>query len=418
MATPTAASANRVGLRYGDELYTTAGVAHDPAGSWGTVPSVNFDSMNFTGESLEHNKSTERSKNIRTDRQMSPAVQVATRAAGDTMHELNVGGEQPIFIGAALETTLAYVSTSNWQSIQTASGSATFATGPDTITLSGANFDTKFVVGQFIRVTGSVNNGTNAVPKFFSIKAVTSATVLTVNETLTAEGPVSVVISGTMARNGTTTRSFYIEKAFTDVANTFIRFPGAVINAWDLSFEAGQIVKSNFTWLAEKGDSATSSATMSSITAAATHNPLNATSNVSGIYEGGSALSSCILNAAIKVENGLRERPAVGRPGSCGIGEGACNVTGRLQAYFDGLTLYDKFEGHTGTSLRLVLQDSALGGYIITVPSLKYTTGRVVARSGNSDVILELEFAADIAGTSTGQIAPGCMIQVDRFAAV
>lgn len=421
MPTPTAANANRVALCYADEIYDRVGVALSPAGSWGTLPNARFDTCNYTGESLAHEKTTERSRNIRSDRQMAPAVQVSTRAAGDTQHELNALGEQPVFIGAALAGTLAYVGSSNWMTNQTATGSSniTFTNGTNVISSSGApSFDTKFVAGQFIRVIGTTNNGTNSVPKYFSIKSVDSATAMTVNESLTLESGTSAVISGTMIRNGTVARSFQLEKNFADVGSTFLKFSGAVIGAWELSFEAGGIAQSRFTWMAEKGANATTTASNATPYDPATHNPFNATSNVTGIYEGGSALSSCIRSVSIRVENGLRERPAVGRVGSCGIGYGPCNVTGTVQAYFDGLTTYDKFEDHTGTSLRLLLVDSGLGAYMFTVPSLKYTAGRALARGGDSDVLLELEFAADISGTSSGQIAPGCMIQVDRWAAV
>lgn len=421
MATPTASSANRVALRYADEIYTRAGVARGGGAGWAILPSEKFDTCNYTGESLAHEKNTERSKNIRSDRQMAPAVQVSTRAAGDTQHELNVTGEQPVFIGAALAGTLAYETAANWQSDQSEVGSSnlTFTGGgANTIAKAGATFDEKFVVGQFIRVIGTSDNGTNAVPKYFSIKSVDSATQITTNEALTTENNTSGTVSGTVMRNGTVARSFYLEKDYADVGSTFLQFPGAMINTWELSFEAGGIAQSRFTWLAEKG--LRSASTASNATPQydpATHNPLNATSNVTGIYEGGSALTSCVLGVTLRVQNGLRERPAVGRVGSCGIGYGPCDVTGTVRAYFDGLTTYAKFEDHTATSLRLLLVDSGKGAYMFTVPSMKYTVGRVLARSGDSDVIAEFEFAADISGTSTGQIAPGCMIQVDRWAA-
>jgi len=77
-----------------------------------------------------------------------------------------------------------------------------------------------------------------------------------------------------------------------------------------------------------------------------------------------------------------------------GIGFGRREVTGNMNAYFDGLTLYNKFINGDAISFSFVLSDGDGNGYCVTFPKVKFSQGNVQVQGNNSDVMQALQWQA------------------------
>lgn len=446
MGTP--ADSARTSLRWIDELYDPADGTAWP-GTWGTTPAAeDMYTANFTGETLDYDKQTKRSETIRGDRQQAPAVVISASAKGGTDHEISSSTEIPVFMGAATMGSLNFSdgaqspNSTSWAVVKSYTGSSnvTFDESDKTISVTaGSAFKTKFVPGQWIRVSGTTNNGTDSAPKYFSIASISSDTLMYLNEAPTDEASVSAKIEGCMVRNGATERSFTLEKQFNDMDDaTMISYTGMEIDTWDVDLTAGEIATTKFTWMGKSAAISDTTVCGGEIVAVPHHDAMNCASNVGIINVGGdpyvpanggsvwidgTRVDTCIRSVKWTLNNNLRSRPRIGSLSSCNVGKGRCNITGTISAYFENSDLYEKFQNHTSISLRCSLTDLQGGApaagntYIITLPSLKLTTGSVHAAGADQDVMAEFGFEADVSA-SDATIAPGCMIQIDRFEAI
>jgi hypothetical protein len=94
-----------------------------------------------------------------------------------------------------------------------------------------------------------------------------------------------------------------------------------------------------------------------------------------------------------------------------GIMEGTVDITGTIEAYFEDLALYEKFEDHTASSLSFRFTDAGGNVLIVTLPRLFFARGPVFASGINTDVMVPLEFQAVRDPTLD------CEIQIDALAA-
>lgn len=199
--------------------------------------------------------------------------------------------------------------------------------------------------------------------------------------------------------NGTTERSFYLERYHADVTQYF-KFAGMVVNSMSLSVSAGQISTGSFDFVGKDSSlSATSINDPTAYTAQSTTTAFNGIDNVASIYEGGSELSGVFVQSlSLQVNNNVRGLKAIGSAGSQDIGVGAFEVTGSLQVYFANSTLYNKLINNTETSLKFNLNDGPLGvggnNYLIEFPRTKYESGSINTGGMNQDVMQTLNFRA------------------------
>jgi hypothetical protein len=87
-------------------------------------------------------------------------------------------------------------------------------------------------------------------------------------------------------------------------------------------------------------------------------------------------------------------------------------VTGTLQAYFTTHALMDKFLTQPESSIAVALKDAAGNGYVIELPSVRFTNGQRVAGGRNDDIIADMEFTAFMHATEVKTI------KVSRFTTV
>ncbi len=375
--------------------------------SWGVTPdngtTDRLTPIRFTGESLGFNLRHESSREVRDDRQVTNLIRTGAEAGGEIRVELSHGAHDALIAGALW---------SDWSAPLAITGEtdiAAQATGNKLASVTAGRFAT-VAVGQWLRVGGfaqAANNG------FFQVAAKNgAATELTltggtlVNE---AAGP-AVTLKGCVLRNGVLARSFTIEKKFADIGQ-FIAFTGMRVDRCGLQIAAQEVIAGSFTFQGKAAAIAAASAVTTTPLDAVAGQVVSAVGNVSAIRQGGQPSPLFFRSLGIDIANNLRALNAVGTLGSVGIGVGACDVTGRLSAYFEDDALYRDYLDGVETSLSLRIEDGQGNAYVVTLPRLKFESGQVLAEGPNQDVMAELGWRA------LRDPALGCTIQIDRFAA-
>jgi len=386
------ADSNRVGLSYAEEV--TFGTALS-----GPV----MQQLNFTSESLKSNTNTVTSETIRSDRNVSDITPVGGGAGGDIGFELRYNDIEPLIAGAlqnAWATTLV-------------SAAIASVTASAAILQADSSALNHIVVGNFLRIKGNTASATNDGD--FRVTAV-STTAGTTRLTLTDASSGSAAafttevfsgagtVVGRNIRNGTTPKSYYIEKDFADTGSSIAQYAGMRVTSMSLNFESQAILTGSlgFTGKSQVMGSATIA---SAVTAASTNKVLNASGNVGRVWEGGQAVTGVAFQSiSVDLNNNPREQAKVGSDALVGVGTGRAEITGNVTAYFENNTLVNKFTSGTKSNFRFQITDNDGNSYIVDIPLITYTDFTVAAGGGNQDVVQDGTWGASIDATGTYSI--------------
>lgn len=392
------ADTNRVKFRYLEES------------AWNTTPASAMSEFRLTGESLNYNIANTTSEEIRSDRQVTDLVQTSASVDGDLNWELSYGAQDDLFEGMLLSDWVG-VGGGSTETITSGESASNLdfdldSTG-NTITF-GSSVTHAVVAGQWIELTGSA-----ADDGFHLVTAVSGQelTVESIATTETLDETDAATVTGARLRNGTTEKSYTLEKEFNDITQ-LLSYTGCEVNQGTMNFATGSIVNGTFSVIGGGSAIGTSTVGTGSPTAAPTNDVMNAVSNIGSLREGGTEVTSAYLNEiSFTINNNLRGQEAVANLGFVGIGTGRCDVTGSFTAYFEDQTLYNKYLNGTRTSLDIRVADASGNAYVISMPEIEYDSGTVVAEGGNADVMVSLSFTAirDVTYDNT--------IQICRFAA-
>ena len=380
---------NRTGIYFIEEV------------TWGTTPASALQELSITGESLgfviDHMVSGE----IRDDRQITDLVQTGAECNGGFNFELSYGTFDDLLEGALWSDWSTVVDVDSADITVAASGSTYTSAATENFVTDG------IVVGQKVMVSGFSNSENNGMKTVTAVAAL----VLTVAETLVDESPpANAIISGAYLRNGTTEKSYSIERKHDDITE-FFGFLGMVVNTLELTIAANAAVTGGFEFTGKSAALAQATIGTGGPDAATTTEVMDALSNVGTIEEGGVALSLMIQEISISVANNVRGIPAVGTLGAADIGVGKCDITGTLNVMFADDSLYDKYLANTATSLTFTITDAAGNSYVFTLPNIKFETDQPNAEGQDADVVENITWRAMRDATTD------CMIQIDRIAA-
>lgn len=347
--------------------------------TYGTSPGLTFEEVRFTSESLAKTTGTTTSAEIRSDRQITDVVRVSDGVDGAIEGELSYSG-----LGTASsaqdELMEAALMSASFSAVQTNTGSWTIAGS----NITGTGVGTSLVVGDWVRV----KNGATLIGYFF----VTAQSANSITVTPTPSGAAATEVErGSYIQNGTTERSFTIERQHTDVASTFELYTGVKVNSMTVNVAAGSISRYTFALLGQDEVSAATS-TATSTTNHTTNPIMNGVDNVYAVRENHASLGTIVRSFSLTVANNHFARQAVGSLGPVSMGSGSCVVTGTLSVYFENNTLLDKFRNWTTTNLSFILQDSAGNAYCFHIPECKLTLGRASTPGLNQDITAELSF--------------------------
>lgn len=185
---------------------------------------------------------------------------------------------------------------------------------------------------------------------------------------------------------GTTQKSFTIERRFTDISQ-YLRYTGCIVNTMSLTIPNTGIVTGEFGFFAK--DMNTSGTSLGTPTDVTTNEPFVAAGGT--LTEGGSPFAA-VTALSINLENGVGPNFAVGSNLTRDPSYGKSMVTGTLEAYFEDLTLYNKFLNETISSLSMDLTDG-VNTLTLSLPRIKYT-GAEIPVDGEGSIKASLPFVA------------------------
>jgi hypothetical protein len=198
--------------------------------------------------------------------------------------------------------------------------------------------------------------------------------------------------STNVLKNGTTQKSFTIEKTFeAGATDQYHRFLGAVANTMSLQIQANQIVTGTFGFLAKQATSAQAAIASSSYTAANTNPIINPQANFGSLAITG-ATSPEITAINLNITNNLRQQSVIGQTASRGIGTGRFEVSGDVTAYFTNAELYELYLAGTAADLSFRLGGASSLKYVFDVGTIKFETAEVLAGGNDQDVLVKMGF--------------------------
>lgn len=371
---------NQTALYFGEEV------------TWGTLATCTFQELRFTGESFAYNISNITSGEIRSDRQVTALIQTDADVTGGFNFELSYDSFNAMLEGALWSdwSTNLSISTSGIGIVD--DGTLTAGTGA---TADVANFSLA-TVGQWIELRGSSNATNNGYYQITAKASSESMTVSPVPDGTVASGSDTITISGSYLRNGTTEHSYSVIRYHGGLASgQYFTFLGQVVNSFNLAAQSGAILTGSFDFIGKNATLTQSSSDVASADAAGTNDVLNAVSNVAEVREGGTDVSTCLVNGLdFTIANNVRGLKAIGNLGNCDIGVGKCDVTGTLTAYFKDDSLYDKYLAGTASSLSYKVEDSSGNAYIVDMPQIEFESDGINAGGQDQDVMETLGFRA------------------------
>lgn len=328
-----------------------------------TPPTPTMLSLRHTGSSLLLGKDTFQSAELRSDRQISDFRHGNKRAQGDINIELSFNEFEPF---------LAAVLGGSWQANYAPSGTDIKAAKTGNYIYSSTTTLSSFLVGDMIYASGFTSNDATYI---ISSVAATKIELETVPNAIAAtEAGVKTVslIRMSGVRAGTTKTSFTFEREFSDI-NKYAQFRGCMINTMNLSMKPNAIVTGTFGVIGKS--SAYAGTTLdASPTASYTDSPLDAFTG--NLYEDGVAVG-LITGIDLTIDNGASPNFVVGSSFASNVTLGRSNVTGTVTAYFQNMTMLNKFINETASSIEVYLGSGAYGqsSYRIYLPRIKYGSG-------------------------------------------
>lgn len=206
-------------------------------------------------------------------------------------------------------------------------------------------------------------------------------------------------------------KSFSIEKGFLgQTVPNYIVYAGMVVGQMSLTFRPGAILTGSIEFLGKSGSISTTPLD-STPTAVTSADILNSVSDVGVIAEGGARVASpnYVQEFSITIVDSLLSRTGIGQSGLIGIGHGREMVTGKLTTYFGNAAQYTKFINDTESSIACQVGTDG-GGYMITVPRMKFSASTVVAGGVDQDVVADSSWSALYDSTTATSL------QIDRLA--
>jgi hypothetical protein len=380
-----------------------------------TAASTARRKVRITGESLQFNQTFDKSKEIRSDRQIAEQILLGASGQGGFQAEMLYNEYDAFMESALLSTFLAF----GVKGVSPSLTTPTFAA--NTLTQTGGTSFATIAKGQWVQIQGCTgtylpNNGVFQS----SLSVAATATVLTFEGTpfsQTGAATGTVTISTSRLTNGTAFRTHNLEVEFNDIAQ-FLTVVGVGFNKLSFGATANQVATLQFDTVSAKALAMTATSNLNGtddVNFPTTYSPINATSNVAKLYEAGAVIPNTFVKSlSFDLENGLAAQMAIGSLAPVGCRPGTLNVTGKMSVYLADGSIYNKFVNNVPSSLAIVLCDGPVGtgnGYVITLPSLRYTDANAVAGGIDQDMMVELTFAAKI------DVLTGKMIIVDRFGA-
>lgn len=187
---------------------------------------------------------------------------------------------------------------------------------------------------------------------------------------------------------GVTPKYFSIEDAALDIGQ-YRLFKGCTVNNLAVSIKPNQMVTTTFGLIGK--DLAISSTSVDPTKTAASNNqPFDAYSGSLKIADAGGSLTSIatITGIDFSMNNNMAATFVVGSASTPQLEYGNVAVEGTITAYFEDLSLYNRFLNETETALEVVVDDpTGSSDYTILFPRVKFNGGSTPVDSPTSRIM-------------------------------
>jgi hypothetical protein len=325
-------------------------------------------------------------------------VQVKADAAGDIGFELSYGSFD-LMIQAALASSYS-------TALDLTDTDISASSADNSINSAGAGFS-NVVDGQWVKVSGFVTTANNGI---FKVVTATTSKLILLTTLVTEAASASVTVKAQMARNGTETHSFTIQKSLGDATTeTFFNFTGARIGSMSLDFQTGQILTGSFGVMALGMVTSEAQFSGATVLQAPSATPMNSVSNLSNVYLDGAISTAQFSTLSFQLNNALRARDAIGSLSHIDIALGTISLSGGINIYFEDRSLYEKYRLAQSLALSFAVTDIDGDTYVFTLPKIKFETGEVVSGGLDTDVMFNATWRAIVDEVTD------CMVQIDKL---
>lgn len=193
---------------------------------------------------------------------------------------------------------------------------------------------------------------------------------------------------------GTTLRTLSIEDDPQDIA-AFRMFRGVAVNTMTMTVAPNQMVGTTFNVVGQDV-AVTAVSSKPTKTNAAGHAPFDSCSGAISIGNAGGTLTpiAAITSIELSINNDITPAFVVGSCAAAGTEFGMATVTGTISAYFEDLTIYNRFLNETETALSFTLNNAANNRpYTFLLPRVKFNSGDIPV-SGPKSRIMSIGFTA------------------------
>lgn len=376
----TFASADRVQLAYIAESVP------------GTTPTTgNGRKLRMTGESLAFDLTKTDDNEISADGQPSSSTTVNATAGGDINLHVQYAEYDP-FVAGVLRSAWVEFGTDGVSATFDADFTATTITAD--VAPTGSSAFTNLQRGQWFRLNAPTTEFDGELVRVSPTVSPT-ATVITLDAAtpLEVDTATGCTISTSRLANGVDLTSFTIEKQATDV-DEYFAFRGMHPSKLSLSFASESDTTGSISFMGYDAENDTVTALPGTLQESQTYDIHNGVVGVGQLWEGGAPTTASVKSLSFDADSGLRYQTALGTLGAVGIGIGTFSASGSITVYFENGALYQKYEGDVYTSLIFSTLDTQGNGYVITLPRVMLSQGRIVAGGKNTDLMAEFQFSA------------------------
>lgn len=187
---------------------------------------------------------------------------------------------------------------------------------------------------------------------------------------------------------GIVTPTFTIEREFADI-NQFELFTGCAVNSLSLDIKTNAMITGSLGFVGKNVTFGTSTAATTT-TPSLTHSPLD---GFSGTLKEGGAPIAVVTGIKLQIDNGIDTANVLGSNTAAALVPKRINCTGTVSAYFQGMSLLQKFVDETESDLEITLGSGGPGSYILSVPRIKYSGGDNAAND-EGPIMLNMPFQA------------------------
>ena len=213
-------------------------------------------------------------------------------------------------------------------------------------------------------------------------------------------------------KNGITRQYFTFEEAISALASpSFVRGPMGMVDMLSLDITAQQKITGSLAVKAQTIAVASSAISGATYTAANTKGVMTAAASFGGLSIADLSPAPKLRRLTLQIRNNLADVPYLGSMVGDEYADGDCDVTGELEALFDGIDLYQKVLDHGGGAISATIGQTANEKYTILLPNSVFLDGAHQIGGKNQKVMMRVPFRAKYDATEA------CSIKITRAVA-